>query len=457
MSRPERAGWPPLRITFWVLVTLAVVAVFGVKFVRSFRPPPNLVVDFAQEWLSAKNYWAGMPVYADQKETLRQHLDLTLVKTELIIRHNAHPPVAVLLTLPFGKLGYEDAMTVWNVATFALFLVAVALVVRELRMPFAALSLLPATAIVVGCFPVFFQLAEGQLNCLLAFLLTLGWVADRRDRQVLAGACVGAAAAIKLIPLFLLVYFVAARRWRAAIALIATFVALNGAAAAVLGLDAFRFYITEVVPGVADRFQTSTRNSSIAGFWRRLFDPHPEVRMIALAHQPLAAKAIGYALNAVVVAAAAWVAWRADSVVSRDKAFAVAVVAMLLVAPLTWAHYFLLLVLPLCLVWMRTRGVLPRILMWVVFLVLLLPDNIGALAALGRQEGRKVGTDEQRLISGPEGLYTVSLPHYALVGLFLLTLLAPRGQPAVDQPRVASDELDDERRNRRLFGAASGS
>jgi alpha-1,2-mannosyltransferase len=433
MIAPERAGWPPLRTAFWVLVTLAVLVVFGTNFVRSFRPRVGIekvhIVDFAQEWLSAKNYEARLPVYSDQQEALRRYLDVTRLDSELIIRYNAHPPVAVLLTLPLGKLSYPDAMLVWNLATFVLFLVAVALVVRELRMPFTGLSLLPATALIVGGFPVFFQVAEGQLNCLLAFLLTVGWVADRRGFQAAAGVAVGAAAAIKLTPLFLLVYFVAARRWRGAVALVAAFLALNGAAVAVLGIDAFRFYVTDVVPSVAERFQTSSRNSAIAGFWLRLFAPHPEVRMLALAREPLVATIVAGILRAIVVVLTTWLTWRADSVESRDRAFAVALVAMLLVAPLTWAHYFLLLLLPVGLVWMRTPGVLPRLFMWLVFVVLLLPDNIGVIAALGWKEGKLVGTEEQRMLTGVEGLYTVSLPHYALEGLFLLTLLAPRTEP----------------------------
>jgi hypothetical protein len=436
MSEPHRAGWPPLRTAFWVLLTLAAVAIFGAKFLGYFRPSSRAIVDFSQEWLSAKNYWAGLPVYSDQKESLRQHLNLNVDATEVRIRYSAHPPVAVLPALPLAGLGYEDAMLAWNLATFALFLVAVALVVRELRVPFCGLSLLPATVILLAAYPVAHQLVQGQLNFLLAFLLVLGWVADRRDRQVPAGVAVGVAAAIKLIPLFLLVYFVAARRWRAVIGLAVAFVGLNLAAAGLFGLDAFRFYVAQVLPQVSEEFASYHANASISGFWARLFAPRPEVRLIPLADAPWLATLITNLLRGVVVAVAGWVAWRADSVEGRDKAFAVATVAMLLVSPLTWAHYFVLLLLPLGLVWMRTPGVWPRVFMWVVFLVLMLPDRIGTILVMGVQGADRFRWTEDRVLTPCEGLAMIPLPHYALVGLFLLTVLAPKARPPGGGPRA---------------------
>jgi len=434
MSEPLR--WPPLRIVFWTLMTLVVMAINGPNLVKKFRPDLLLVVDFAQEWLSARNYWIGLPIYSDQKETLRLHLDLTMPKDDPVIRYNAHPPVAVLLAVPFGKLDYPDAMLVWNLATFALFLVAVVLVIRELKMPFTVWSLLPTTAIIIGSYPVYFQIAEGQLNCLLVFLLVVGWVADRRDQQVWAGIAVGAAGAIKLFPLFLLVYFVLARRWLAIVALGITFLVLNAAAAIVLGTDTFHFYITYVVPSVAERFETSIANSSISGFWLRFFSSHPDTGVLPLVHEPLLALVAANVLRAVVVLITAWVTWRTDSVSSRDHAFAVALIAMLLVSPITWPHYFVLLVLPACLIWMRIKGRVLRVLMWLVFLILLLPDRVGLYIVRGLEQGVLIGTTDQiPPIPAIEGLYTVALQHYALVGLFLLTLRVV-AKPSGAQPLV---------------------
>lgn len=425
MSQFEQPKWPASRMIFWVFLTLVTIVIFGSKFIDSFRPDPNMVVDFAQEWLSAKNYQVGLPVYSDHQETLRQHLDLTIPNAELIIRYNAHPPVAVLLALPLAYWDYPTAMFVWNVTTFGLFLVAIALIVRELELPFVVWSLLPVTALLVGSFPMFFQLAEGQLNCLLAFLLVLAWVADRRGWQLGSGLAIGTAAAIKLFPLFLLVYFAATRRWRAVMGVVVAFVILNAAAVGMFGIETYRFYVTEVVPRVADRFQTSPRNSAIAGFWLRLFAPHPDVGMQAITPQPVIGMLIANMLRAVVVGITAWLAWRASSVAARDRVWAVATVGMLLVAPLTWSHYFLLLVMPCCWVWQRTRGLVLRVVMWVVFLLLVLPDNLGVMVFRGLEEAKRFGTAESRVLSGVEGLYMVALQHYALVGLFVLTILTP--------------------------------
>jgi hypothetical protein len=454
MSPAGRPEWPPLRVVGWTLFALLVLVVMGQRFVSAFRPPgPEQVLDFAQEWLSAKNFRAGLPVYGDQAEALRHHTGVELPRPDRMNRYNAHPPASVLLALPFGRLDYADAMLAWNLLTFPLLLAAIALVVRELDMPFRPLSLIPAVALIVGAYPVVFQVDQGQINALLVFLLTAAWAADRRDRQALAGVLVGAAAALKLVPLFLLVYFVAARRWRAAVALVATFAALTGVALAVLGIDQVRAYLTEVLPAVHRRWHTGWRNSSIEGFWMRLFGPQPEAGVIPAADAPARGMRIANALRAAVVAACGWAAWRARSVGGRDRAFAAALVGMVLVSPITWGHYFVLLLLPLGLVWMRTPGFLPRVLMWAVFVVLWLPDTVPVSVFVGAEQGKLIGSDDHRPLTPAEVLRSVSLPHYALVGLFLLTLFAP-ARPGDDEPGGAA--ADDERLNRRLFGDPPG-
>ncbi len=104
MTPPERSSWPPVRIALWVLAAIVVAVVLGPRFVQHFRPPEGRFMDFSQEWLSAKNYWAGTPVYADQTEALLRHTGRKPERAEDMLPWNAHPPVTTTLTLPFGKL-----------------------------------------------------------------------------------------------------------------------------------------------------------------------------------------------------------------------------------------------------------------------------------------------------------------------------------------------------------------
>ena len=56
---------------------------------------------------------------------------------------------------------------------------------------------------------------------------------------------------MKLLPGFVIVYFLASGRWRAAAAFTITVIGMNGVALGVLGVNAYTDYISKVVPEFA--------------------------------------------------------------------------------------------------------------------------------------------------------------------------------------------------------------
>lgn len=344
MSTVSLPAAPPARsalVPFACVALFAVaVPVFGPQFVSMFRPPGY--TDFAQEWLSARNYWAGDPVYLPQREGLLRRTGEDLPVVEVWMPWNAHPPVAVLLALPFGLTSdYFAAHLAWNLLTFPLMPLALALVARELNLRVPWWGALACAALVVAWNAVQYQLHQGQLNCLILFVLVLAWVADRRGFAFGAGALAGLAAALKLFPALLLLYFVAGRKWRSAGALVLVAGALNLVALAAFGFAAFETYLRDVVPSL-DVFRRAWRNLSLTGYFTRLgeaLDAPQLGKLIALGARAL-------------VALAVWVAARrARCARERDRAFALAVVAMVLASPIAWTHYFVLLSFPLVVAW----------------------------------------------------------------------------------------------------------
>ena len=51
----------------------------------------------------------------------------------------------------------------------------------------------------------------------------------------------------------------------------------------------------------------------------------------------------------------AWKAWRAQTQAERDWAYCLCIIAMTLVSPITWDHYFLMFLLPFCVLWKYGR------------------------------------------------------------------------------------------------------
>lgn len=173
-------------------------------------------------------------------------------------------------------------------------------------------------------------------------------------------------------------------------------------------------------------------NLSLCGLWHKLLAPaaHWMPVTFTLETSYPAAAFWGHAATSGLLAAltALIVLRRRDD---ADLAFSAAIVAMLLVSPITWDHYLLLLVLPIALLWQR----LPRAaLAWPLFLflvVLLFVEPLvvmqHGLILVGAARSPATG----HWLAGPlETLTALSIPCYALVGLFAL-LFAVRGGPAV--------------------------
>jgi alpha-1,2-mannosyltransferase len=302
-----------------------------------------------------------------------------------------------------------------------LYLASIAVVVIELRIPFAWPALFPASILLLGN-PVLNQHYQGQLNCLLASLITAAWVADRRGRPALAGLVVGLAGAVKLYPLYLLTYFVFTRRWSGLVAGVIAFLAANGLACTLFGVGAFQDYVFQVLPAIAGQFETSWVNLSLHGFWLRLMESELIRTWFGTDTAPLVGRVLAWVAAAIVTLFVAWSCRIPRTRDSLDRSFALAVVAMLLVSPITWSHYSLLLVMPLGLAMMRVSTGLGTWSLVAILAVLWLPPSFAAQTWLGQAGAQSTSALANAQVSTSVNLALISVPHYGLLGLFVLIL-----------------------------------
>ncbi len=327
-------------------------------FAPDFHPDGHwlFVPDFYQEWASARNFFERLPVYASHEVTLPRYLGLRRDTADpYFIERNAHPPPAVLLALPFARLSFADAFVVWNLISLTALAASAGLVVRHLGLAVPAWAWAPAAGFILFCHPFWHHMVHGQLNLLLLLLLTAAWAADRARNPLTAGALVGAAAAIKLFPAFMILYFLMGHRWRAAAASFCVLALISGLTILVLGTETYRDFALDVLPQTS-RWRSDWHNLSLAGLWCKLFEPWralPPVTVLPLAERPNLALAgvvlTGLSLTAVLSLMLPRLFARGDA----DLAYALTMLAMLLAGPITWDHTLLLLALPLALLWRR--------------------------------------------------------------------------------------------------------
>jgi hypothetical protein len=440
------------RIAGWALLAVLAVAWQGKALLRDFRPPRKILVDFYQDWASARNFLQGRPVYEPQRESSQRYLGHSPEGDDpYFIDINAHPPTAVLLSLPFAGLSYPNAVLAWNLLSLAALAASVWLITRQLGMRWERWHVLPAVALLMICWPLRQQIQQGQLTLLLLLLIVGAWAANRWGHEKWAGVLLGIAAVIKIFPGFLFLYFLFRRQWRVVGVGAVTVLVLTGATLAVLGEEAYISYVRDAPPLVGE-WRSSWNNCSLPGLWSKLFDPGSKGSAVApLLHNPALARVLVVVSCALIVALLAVLVQRAQSRPDCDRAFGAAVAGMLLLVPVTWEHSLLLLLLPLAVLWIRwPAGCRQRRVVEVAAMLLVLKPGIyHQLFRVGSQQ-----VSDRVMSSATDALLVLSIQCYALVALFVLATRSLRGRRAT-APAVDVEHVPTQRREPALAGAQS--
>ena len=243
-----------------------------------------------------------------------------------------YPPIAALVFAPLAALPPGPARVL-------MFSVGLAAILGALRLLNVEDWRCYGVAIVSA--PAINTLALGALTSLLFLGAALVW--RYRDRAGVAAVAAALTAVLKLFLWPLGIWLLATKRWRAALmcAVMAVLLLLGGWA--VIGFAGLHSYPTVV--HLLERVEAPASYSLIA--------------LLGLSDTAATATTVGLSLAAV---AAIFLTTRGEG--GDRRALAVAVIASLVVTPLVWQHYLLLLYVPIALYRPRLSG------LWFVPLVL---------------------------------------------------------------------------------------
>ena len=403
---------------------------FGPIWMMAMRPEPKQINNFYQDWGSARNHLVGLPVYTPHATSIPRHLGVPFDPLSSI-EYNAHPPTSVLLVLPLARLDYPDAVLVWNAISLAAFLVSLVIVSVVLAVP--RTLFLPVLAALAFCHPVYGNVYNGQLTLILVLLVTAIWALERSGRSSTAGLLLGAAAAIKLFPAFLVVFYAAQGRIRPVLAAALSFLALTLATVLVLGLDTYYDYVRIVLPAQA-KFRSFGYNLSIAGLWHRLFDPAGETGSIEPLWPNLALARWGTLLSDLAITVnVAMVVHRARTSAQRELAFALVVTAMLLVSPVTWDFSLPMLLIPIAVIASRTgKSRWMPVALTLILAIMWLPQNMLTELATA---GRSLTSFSWTFMLGAP-----SLKFYSLLGILALGIAALQAETDREEGRHVTKE-----------------
>jgi hypothetical protein len=239
-----------------------------------------------------------------------------------------YSPFAAIVFVPVAALPLAAARVLWDLASVAALAYSCALVLKLAGYRPSRIMVAGVVAAALALDPVWETLFLGQINLiLLALILTDIWLVSRGSSAMAVGAGVGIAAAIKLTPAIFIVFFLLARRTKAAFVAAGTFI-LCGLIGFLVAPDASKLYWEHLshdtrrvgAPYISNQspygtaIRIAARQGHIGWWWVIV---------------PLAFAAIGLAAATVLARRGDWLAATAATGTTG-----------LLVSPISWAHHW---------------------------------------------------------------------------------------------------------------------
>jgi hypothetical protein len=261
-------------------------------------------------------------------------------------------PGLVWLFVPLVPLGEFNAAWVFLALSAAATLGAFALLTRLGQASPRAKVALFALLLVNG--PLVNSLREGNTTHFILLLLALALLLWRGGRDFAAGLVLGFTAMIKPPLMLFGLYFLLRGRWRAVAGGATTIAAIVAVSLATFGLEInlgwYRACIEPFMKGAIAAFNVQ----SIDGFLIRLVTGPDELDNWFPLEPSTAHRVVRIALVAALLIGAYWLMRRAGRPASAPRAvgprdfaeFSIVLVIALVSTPVSWTHYYLLLLLP---------------------------------------------------------------------------------------------------------------
>lgn len=331
--------------------------------------------------------------------------------------HFSAPPIVATMLAGLGKLPYQLAFLVWRVLTEVLFFLAL-WVCLKLSRAWSPVTLLVCTLAGFAFQPFMLTLEKGQFGAVLLLTWALGVLLADKKRDILSALMFALATIVKLTPVLAVGLFVLRRRWKWLIAYVLWIAIFMGVGVWQLGVDNHRLYLGKLSAlscGVPGPYNYSLTGIVYNTYYRDIF---------SYAHIPAQVPS-GLCVFNKVLGLLVYVGVLALLLKKNhcgDIVWDLVVVSMmvLLIAPFTWRHYYVLEILPLMFVWFflkEGRFSHVKVVQWVAILCTLIAGT------------RYVDYLQTHLTNGPVRVFLVALLPLSALVLMATLLFAYKFEP----------------------------
>ncbi len=202
--------------------------------------------------------------------------------------------------------------------------------------------------------PFKYAIFLAQTHVLYMFMTVLALILAERRKPVWAGVLLAFAAAVKITPGILFLYWIVTRQYKAAISFAVISIALFGFTIRLLGSGLVHTYL-QSLSFDSNVLLYAFNNESLAIWWTTLGYPKAGMYRSAIYVLPPILKLV---CNIITVAAALMGGWLdrrihdrapAESQITPPFGAIIALFAVTMCAPIAWTHYYITLVIPMML------------------------------------------------------------------------------------------------------------
>ena len=267
-----------------------------------------------------------------------------------------YPPFGALVMVPLAGDWFSDAMAGDIVIILSNLLIGLVLLLlafalnKQRTNRFASSDVIAVTALVWGIVLIFepVRLNNGfaQINIILMALVALDLIPRKRLKWLPQGWLIGIAAAIKITPLAMLLYFLVRKEIKPIITAGISAIVATAIAAAVRWDVAWEYFTVNLLSmgsggeiGVQTAYQS---NSSLKGFLERLYTSQE-----AMDTASMITTIIWFCLAIITVVLGGWLMIALNKRGLNIEAFMINAFIMLLISPVSWSHHWIWLTIAL--------------------------------------------------------------------------------------------------------------
>jgi len=290
--------------------------------------------DLYQDYFAAKHLLNHESIYSD------------------ITHQNYHPPLAAFLFAPLALLPYWYACLTWSIITIFLYFTSGWLVLKELDFRLPYYYLLVIIGYSLCWYPFQANIALGQWSILIGTCLVIGWICLRHQKNFFAGVILGLSCLIKLFPGLIIIYLILTKRWKALVTMISVVLIGFLVMGIILGPSEIIYYFTMIVPRDVNAFIAFPGNYSILGIFEIFFWDGAWVKPIFISPIPINLIALVLDIGVLIILIRLMLHLPINTD-NDDIKYALTIITMFFISPLSWQHMLTILILPISIILMK--------------------------------------------------------------------------------------------------------